>query len=279
MAEISCMSAPGRVDGRRVRHNFSSHAGDYDRYARVQKRVAGRLVELLRERGPFCGPALEVGTGTGRLAQSLAEVFPDIRPVLSDIAHDMTRLALHRVPRATGFDADAQALPLRSNRFSLVCSSSVYQWMNSLAAAFAESYRVLAPGGVFAFALFGERTLFELRDSHRRAVAECGECRASHAQEFPDPGRVRQSLEAVGFDRIRTLSEDEVEYHADVPALLRGLKAIGAQNAARNRPAGMASRRIMARMTEIYRQNYEQGRGLPATYQVVYGLARKPIER
>ncbi len=269
---------PG-LDVRRIRRNFSHHADDYDRYARVQKRVVERLVALLRERGPLGGRVLEVGAGTGRLSLKLVDAFPELRPVVSDLAHDMTRLALGRVSGAAGLDGDAQALPLRSDRFALICSSSVYQWMNSLASAFAESFRVLAPGGTFAFALFGAGTLFELRDSHRRAVAESGALRASHVQQFPDPQQVRQTLEETGFEQIRILSEDEVEYHADVAALLYGLKAIGAQNAACGRPAGMASRRVMGRMAEIYRQHYGEEEGLPATYQVIYGLAGKPNKR
>lgn len=270
------MSGTGGLDARQIRRNFSSHADAYDRYARVQKRVAERLTGLLREEGPWGGAALEVGCGTGHLSRRLVETFPDLRPIVSDLAHGMTRLALARVAGASGFDADAQALPLCSDRFALVCSSSVYQWMTSLVRAFAESFRVLAPGGTFAFALFGEGTLYELRDSHRRAVAESGGGRASHVQEFPDPVRVRHTLEGAGYQEIQILAEEEVEYHRDVAALLRALKAIGAQNAARNRPAGLASRRLMGRMAEIYRETYGRAEGLPATYRIVYGLARKP---
>ena len=59
--------------------------------------------------------------------------------------------------------ADAEWLPFADAAFGLVLSTSTLQWLNSLDLAFAEALRVLAPGGLFCFAMFGEKTLFELR--------------------------------------------------------------------------------------------------------------------
>lgn len=269
------MRSAQRIDGRQVRRNFTCRAGEYERYAVVQKRVVDRLLGLLLEEGPVSGPILEVGAGTGWLSMRLARAFPEVRPVVSDIAHDMTCRAASQVPKAMALDADAQALPLRSASFPLVLSSSAYQWVNSLFLAFSESARVLTPEGRFVFALFGKRTLFELRESHRGAVARSGESYKSHVQDFPGEAEVHQALMAAGFKQIRVFSEDEVEYHGDVATVLRSLKGIGAQNASTARPAGLASRRIMNRMMTIYEERYGKDGVIPATYHVIYGLACK----
>lgn len=264
------------LDQRRVRRHFSGHAEEYERHAQVQKRVVAGLLERLARLGPLSGPILEVGAGTGALARRIAEGYPQLPLVVTDLAHGMTRQAVGRLPGASALDADAGCLPFVDRSFGLMLSASMYQWIIDLPAAFAESARVLKPGGDFVFALFGARTLYELRSSHRRAQAEIDGGRASHAQEFPSREEVEAALRLAGFGEISVESVDEREHHPDVPNLLRALKKIGAQNASRSGPAGLASRRVMERMMELYRREYGREGMIPATYEVIYGTARHP---
>ncbi len=262
------------LDRRLVERHFSGLAGEYDRYAGGLGGVAAGLLGLWREPGGAArGRVLDVGTGTGALMRRLHAEYPGATPVMADLAHGMTMTAAAALPAAAAVDADARQLPFHGGAFSLVLSASVYQWVEPLGQAFAESFRVLSRGGRFAFALFGRRTLFELRQSHRRAAAEAGI--RSHAQEFPDLEEIRRALREAGFVIERLMSEDEVEYHADVPELLRALKHIGAANAAADRPPGLASRRVMTRMMELYRDEFARDGRIPATYEVIYGFGRK----
>jgi len=264
-----------RVDTRRVRQHFSGHACEYERYAVVQKRAVAGLLHMLGRLPSSDGPVLEVGSGTGELSRRFREEYPGVPLTLSDIAHGMTRRAAGSVAMVTAVDADAQDLPFRSAGFDLVISSSVYQWVNDLKRAFAESARVLAPGGRFALVLFGGNTLRELRDCHGRALAEAGRASGSHMQAFPTVGEVRDALLGAGLEVLELRSFDEVEHHPDVSALLRNLKRIGAQNASSSRPSGLASRRVMQRMAQLYREIHGSSDTIPATYEVVCALGRK----
>lgn len=271
------MSAVAAVDMRQVRRHFDLHAGEYDGYAVVQKRVVERLVELVGDCGGGEGPVLEIGSGTGWLSRLLPSLFPMRMIVLTDLAHGMTFAASSRTPGSFAADADAQSLPFISNRFDAILSTSVYQWINDLPRAFGENHRVTRSGGWFGFALFGERTLFELRQSHRRALEASGKAEVSHAQQFYSETEVGDALQAAGYETLWLRSEDEVEWHADVRALLHSLKRIGAQNASLARSGGLAARKVMTDMIRLYGQSYGAPQGIPATYQVIYGLARKPF--
>ncbi len=150
----------------------------------------------------------------------------------------------------------------------------MYQWVNDLPRAFAEVQRVLQPGGLFAFALFGAGTLRELRAAHSAALVEEGRDAISHMQLFPDEEAVAFALKASGLaGQLESL--DEQEEHPDVPHLLRSLKRIGAQNAATQRPSGLSGRRTTERMMAIYQERFGSNGSIPATYQVIYGLAQK----
>jgi malonyl-CoA O-methyltransferase len=269
------MGPVSAIDGRLLRAHFSSHAGDYDCYALVQKRVVADLAARLTATGPLTGLVLDVGTGTGALAAELVDSGSGCSFVLTDIAHGMTRAAAQRLPGTLPCDGDARKLPFADASFSVVVSSSVYQWVDDLPAAFREVARVLRPGGRFAVALFGERTLFELRDAHRQAVRECGGQHASHVQSFPTSAEVVAALAAAGLASRDFASFPEIDWHPEVPALLRQLKQIGASNAAADRPKGLASRQVMQRMVTLYETTHRHVQGIPATYEVVCAIAEK----
>jgi malonyl-CoA O-methyltransferase len=270
------MGPVNAIDGRLLRSHFSSHAGDYDRYAAVQKRVVTHLAARLTATGTLTGLVLDVGTGTGALAAELGGEKAGRGFVLTDIAHGMTLAAAHRLPGTLACDGDAVKLPFISSCFSAVVSSNVYQWVDDLPAAFREVTRVLQPGGRFAVALFGERTLFELRKAHRQAVRECGGQHTSHVQSFPAATEVAAALAAAGLVCRDFASFPEIDWHRDVPTLLRQLKQIGASNAAVDRPRGLASREVVHRMITLYESLHRQPQGIPATYEVVCAIAAKP---
>jgi malonyl-CoA O-methyltransferase len=263
------------IDGRLLRAHFSRHAGDYDRYAAVQKRVVGHLSTRVAASGALNGLVLDVGTGTGALAGELGSGGEGRTFVLSDIAHGMTLAASRRLPGTLPCDGDARRLPFAQESFAAVVSSSVYQWVEDLPAAFSEVARVLRRGGRFAVALFGERTLWELRHAHRQAVSDCNGCHGSHVQSFPAAGEVAAALAMAGLDCQDFTAFPETDWHPDVPTLLRQLKQIGASNAAADRPRGLASRLVMQRMIELYEAAHRQPQGLPATYEVICAIAEK----
>lgn len=258
------------IDRRQVRQHFSCHARDYDRFARVQQNVACRLSELLFAQGCDWTRALEVGCGTGLLSRRVVHKLPNLSIVLSDLAHGMSTAMAELLPGQLVCDADAARLPFRAASFDLVLSSSVYQWLDDLPAAFAEVARVLQPGGLFALSLFGEKTLHELRSSHQQALSG----RLSHGQHFVSRKKVIRAL-GMSFCPLFDTSEFEVEWHASVADLLRSLKRIGAQNSSRERPAGLASRQVIQQMMSYYQQEFGSVRGIPATYEAIYLLARR----
>ena len=269
------MGPVSAIDGRLLRTHFSTHAGDYDSYARVQKRVVATLAARLAVTGPLNGLVLDIGTGTGALAAELGGDKDGRGFVLTDIAHGMTLAAVHRLPGAMVCDGDAVKLPFLNDSFTVVVSSNVYQWVTNLPAAFCEVARVLRPGCRFAVALFGERTLFELRDAHRQAIRECGGQHPSHVQNFPSAAEVAGALKAAGLVCHDFACFPEIDWHPDVPALLRQLKQIGASNAAADQPRGLASRQVMQRMIARYEKMHRQSEGLPATYEVICAIAEK----
>ena len=265
------------IDRRRVRQSFDSHAAEYDRHAVVQKRVLARFVDLLPEGGGW-GRILDIGCGTGTLLEKLALRFPAAGLVGLDLAFGMGRAARQRLSgldRVAFLAADAEALPFADASFDLVVSTSTFQWLEGLEPAFGEVRRVLRPGGAFCFALFGEKTLHELRASYRAALAAAGGGGVDRTHSFKGVAGVESALRSAGLEVERLGAELEVESHPDVPELLRSIRRIGAGNAVRSPGRGLAERRVMVEMMAHYRREYGREGSIPATYEVIYGMGRK----
>lgn len=261
------------IDRDKVRESFHRQATDYDRHAVVQGRVVEKVLGLLQAEHVTPSHLLDIGAGTGRLLARLTDLYPEAEAVGVDLAPGMCETAARNLAgrRVRMVNADAEVLPFESDSFDVVLSTSTYQWLPSLDQAFAEARRVLKPDGMFCFALFGERTLFELRESYR-AVLNGG---ADRTHTFLPCSEVRAALERVGFTTPEVSSELEVEMHPDVPALLRSLKKIGAGSTAPASGKGFSERRVMLEMMQSYRARFGGEDGVPATYEVVYGVARK----
>ncbi|RNC71370.1 MAG: malonyl-[acyl-carrier protein] O-methyltransferase BioC [Desulfuromonadales bacterium] len=266
------------IDRRRVRSAFHRQAAEYDAHAAVQKQVVARFLEMLAV-GGSAPRILDVGAGTGLLASRLAERHPASFLACVDLAPGMVRTARAAIGRrdAVVAVADAEQLPFADHSFDLVVSTSTFQWLTTLDTAFAEARRVLAPGGTFAFALFGEGTFRELKSSYRAALEAAGRETDDRTQRFFPAGEVRSALERNGFTVSTLLVEDEVEHHADVPAFLRSLKRIGAGNASPLPRRGLAERRVMMEMMRIYGERFGSAEGVPATYTVIYGIGGKGV--
>jgi malonyl-CoA O-methyltransferase len=266
------------IDRRRVKAAFHRQSGDYDSHSLVQQRVVARLLEQVQREVGQSQRILDVGAGTGRLLAGLHRLYPHALTVGADLAFGMCRTARDNLLESVDvylLNSDAEQLPIAEGVFDLVISTSTYQWLSHLETAFREAYRVLAPGGVFCFALFGELTLFELKSSYRQALGSEKRRGEDRSHNFFSAAEVEDALGESGFSRKRVDTEREVEFHLDVPELLRSLKRIGAGNAAPVAERGLAERRVMLDMMATYRREYGSTEGIPATYEVVYGIGWK----
>jgi malonyl-CoA O-methyltransferase len=268
------------IEKHRVKKAFSIHAEQYETLAVVQKRVVDRFFELFMGHGAGPENLLDIGSGTGRLVSTFRQHLPHIAVTGVDLAFGMLLYAKKQFAGNADIMltcGDAETLPFKNNSFDMVVSTSTYQWLSSLDAPFAEVWRVLKPGGRFCFALFGEETLYELRDSYSSALSLLGKCHADRTHQFANRSDVLAALNSASFVKNDVIDEREVETYPDVFSLLRAVNGIGAGSAARTFATGLAGRSVMLKMMDIYKERYGRREVVPATYQVLYGTGTKAV--
>jgi demethylmenaquinone methyltransferase/2-methoxy-6-polyprenyl-1,4-benzoquinol methylase len=90
---------------------------------------------------------LDVGTGTARLAATIARRLPRSQVVGADFSEPMLRASTERVPLLA---ADALRLPFADGTFDAVTSAFLLRNLADIRAGLAEQARVLRPGGLVA---------------------------------------------------------------------------------------------------------------------------------
>lgn len=276
------MSDESFIDKRLARRAFERAAATYDAAAVLQNEVCARMLERLDYVKLSPKVILDAGSGTGNAVPGLMRRYPRARVIALDLALAMVRMAATRVTpwerlllRRTApvpLCADIEQLPLAEASVDLAWSNLALQWINDPARAFGELRRTLKPGALLMFSTFGPDTLQELRAAYRDTD------RRTHVNRFIDMHDVGDMLVQGGFaDPVMDMERVTLTYE-DVRALMRDLKAIGAHNVTLGRPRGLSGKSAIAAVARNYEPLRRDGR-LPATFEVVYGHAWKPVPR
>jgi malonyl-CoA O-methyltransferase len=268
------------TDKRQMRRSFDRAASTYDQAAVLQREVCTRALERLDLVKLDPGAIIDAGCGTGFAAPGLHKRFPRATLVGLDIAPAMLQRSRSRIPgwkkwigsnREVFVCGDNERLPIRSACVDMLWSNLAFQWANELTAVFAECQRVLRPGGLLIFTTFGPDTLKELRTA-------CAGDGKIHVNRFIDMHDIGDMLIGSGFaDPVMDMEYLTLTY-TDVHSLMRELKAIGAHNVSMGRDRGLTGKRTLREIEQRY-ETFRRDARLPATFEVIYGHAWKPLPR
>lgn len=152
---------------------FAVHAQDWDQLRSLHspdQQVEDRLLAALGD-APL-GNLLDIGTGTGRMAELFAPRAASI--VALDKSLDMLRVARAKIQHLPSggvelVQGDFANLPFAPHRFDTVVLHQVLHFAQDPAAALAEAARVTKPGGRLAIVDFASHEREELRDRYAHA--------------------------------------------------------------------------------------------------------------
>jgi SAM-dependent methyltransferase len=125
--------------------------------------VANRMIKAADKTGSSQTFILDLGCGTG---EGTSRIYAEGMTVIAaDLSTEMVRTAVRRFPVLQGCVADAAGLPFQSERFDIVQSLGVLEYIGPYECAVQELRRVLKPGGTLVISVPNRHSLF--RRLHR----------------------------------------------------------------------------------------------------------------
>lgn len=179
--------------------------------------------------------------------------------------------------QACGFEtviSDSEILAFPSASFDLVTSILSLHWINDLPGMLSQIRQVLVPDGLFLGCLFGAGTLPELRAALIDAESEITGGISPRLSPLPGLQDMAGLLQRAGF-ALPVADVERVTVRYGHPMnLLQDLKGMGEQAAFAPREGQVRrplSRRILARMSEIYMDRFQDDDGkVRATFEIVW---------
>jgi malonyl-CoA O-methyltransferase len=277
------MNSEHNLDKKQLRSAFERAAGSYDQAAVLQREISNRMLSRLEYIKYKPDVILDAGSGTGYGTQQLVKRYPSSQLIAVDIAWAMLsharpntawwqRLLPLQQQRTDYVCADIEQFPIKNESIGMIWSNLALQWCNDLDRTFAEMHRILRTDGLLMFSTFGPDTLKELRQSFVQVDT------FSHVNRFVDMHDIGDLLVHNGFSTPVMDMEYITLTYDDVIGVMRDLKAIGAHNVLLGRQQGLMGKHKWQQAIAAYEKLRRDGK-LPATFEVVYGHAWKPLDR
>lgn len=269
---MSPSPSPLLFDRARVARNRDRASLGFDEYAFLKVKESTQLLDRLKDSPRTFQSALDLWAHTGQASQVLkTSGLVDNITALEPSDNMRETLGSKNIPAMAWHD---DLLPFDPDQFDLAVSVLGLHWANDLPGILQEIRRVLRPDGLFLACLFGGGTLNELRSALIEAETEITGGISPRLSPLPGLQDMAGLLQRTGFALPVADIEHVTVRYSHPMKLLQDLKGMGEQSAFLKRD-GQArrplSRRILARMSDIYAERFSDPDGkVRASFEIVW---------
>ncbi len=199
--------------------NFGKAAKDYNQNAKLQKAVAWRLAKLCKKAEIPKGLWLDLGAGTGLLADALEGLNPTQKVLRIDGSNQMISINKKNSPSQV-WDLN-QGLPKLDEFPALLASSFALHWLENPQKKLAEWFYSLSSKGLLALAVPIQGSFHEWHQASKHAEVDCT------ALELPNPTLLLSDIptNCILYRKILSFTQ----YSNEAVSLLKTIRKIGAQ--------------------------------------------------
>lgn len=151
------------------------------------------IVQTLHESFPRAGRFLEVGCGTGYVLSGLAQAFPQMSLVGSELFPQGLVFAANRVPHATVIQMDARDIPFE-REFDVIGAFDVLEHIEEDERVLGQMHQAVVDGGGIILTVPQHRFLWSRQDEY-----------ACHVRRY-SAKELRDKVERAGFSVTRMTS-------------------------------------------------------------------------
>lgn len=149
------------IDKNLVHKRFAKNLENYNENAKIQKRMAERLLTFVRNRSPK--KILEIGCGTGFLTKLISENIEFEKFITIDIVEECETYIKSIDARVIFTPADIEEfIKNNTEKFDLIISNASLQWVNDFEVVVNTLKNLLNTNGELVFSTFGNENFREI---------------------------------------------------------------------------------------------------------------------
>ncbi len=249
---------------RDIRHYFNRAANTYEKYAKLQRKIAEELIKKI-ELNLHYETVVEIGSGIGFLSNPLSEKLSYDKFIHIDISHEFLKKLRDRVNKKHFFiNAKAEVIPIKSPIADLLVSSSALHWTKEPEKNFIKILDILKNDGKFYFSIFTSNTLQELKKVSE--LTGFGSVYPLKEYEFYIK-LLRNSPFSFKYE-LKTFREE----FSSPEDLLKFHKLTGTNYTLHKRFSGKEN---FKKFCDVYRSMFGNSEGILATYEVLFIQGQK----
>lgn len=162
-------------------------------------------------------------------------------------------------------------LPFKADSFDLILSCLQGHWINDLPGYLRNIYACLEGEGLFLGALWGGKTLHELRESLIQAELALTGGAAPRISPMIHPHDAPTLLGQAGFFMPVVDTDVITVTYPSLISLMKDLRGMGETNKLYDRPKTFTSRKLFEKTEEIYYKTFPQpDHKISATFEVIF---------
>lgn len=144
-----------------IQKRFAKHLETYNENAKVQKKMAQKLITLLNKKE--FENILEIGCGTGLLTELVNQNITFSNYKANDIVEDCNSFINEINPNIDFVASDIEEFIKTSDeKYDLIISNAAFQWVDNLENFIEKLTQKLRPNGVLLFSTFGKENFREI---------------------------------------------------------------------------------------------------------------------
>lgn len=254
----------------KIMRNFNKAASTYDQASLLQKEVGISLLNQLNSLNFYPKNILDIGTGTGFLAQKFIDKYPGAKIFSLDFSYNMLKVAKKNNKKNLYYIcADFDYIPLKMQCVDLVSINLALQWSLNFSGTLFNISQILKKDGYLLFSTLGPKTFQEMRACWAKVD------NAKNINNMLSLNNIKQALKINHFEIKNIVQETKIVRFASFYHIMRNIKEVGANYVIQRNNNQLTSKNRFKLIEEIYQQLADANGFLPLTYDVIYILAVK----
>ena len=205
------------IDKNLVQSRFAKNLKSYNEHAKIQKRMANRLTELIKSKNPK--KILEIGCGTGFLTELVSNNLDYEIYTAVDIVEDCYSFIKDINPKIDFIPDDFENFLKNNNeKYDLIVSNATLQWVDNFESVINKLQHRLNQNGELIFSTFGKENFKEIYhvmgtslnyyspEELRQIIQNSSIEQEVHIMAFNSPKDVLKHLQLTGVNAIENTS-------------------------------------------------------------------------